>query len=351
MIKPDRSTYTPTDFLAWRDSGSLTITPKFQRRGVWSNGARSFFIDTLLREMPIPPIYLRVVQDTKRLRVTREVIDGQQRISAILDFIDGKYRLRGSLDADWKGKTFDELSTTEQKRVVGSTFTSEVFQGISDLEVLEMFARLNTYSVKLNRQELRNGRYFGHFKRAAYLLALEHLEFWRVHGIFTERSIARMLEVELTSELMIAGLAGMQDKKNSIDDFYEDFDDHFSRKQEVTGRFRTVINEISETAHDVLHQTEFRRVPLFYTLFSVVYHRLFGLPKQHLASPKRALTKIERLRLGEAIAKLSEIVRSARDDEEYPKSYETFVVACLSQTDNIRPRQERFNALYVAAFR
>src|SRR2546428_514680 len=88
--KPDRSTYTPLDFSSWREAEGLSLTPKFQRRGVWTTPARSFLIDTLIRGLPVPPIYLRTTQSADRKRIVREVVDGQQRISAVLDFIDGK---------------------------------------------------------------------------------------------------------------------------------------------------------------------------------------------------------------------------------------------------------------------
>jgi hypothetical protein len=144
MVKPDRSTYTSTDFLQWRDAQSLVLTPKFQRRGVWKPAARSFFIDTILREMPVPPIYLRTLQSGERNRVVREVVDGQQRVAAVLDFIDGNYHLSRSLEAPWAGKSFEQLRAPERDRVRNFGFNAEVFHGISDLQVLEVFARLNT---------------------------------------------------------------------------------------------------------------------------------------------------------------------------------------------------------------
>ncbi len=227
MAKPDRAVYSPTDFTIWRETEGLSLTPKFQRRGVWKPKTRSFFVDTLLRGMSIPPIYIRVTQNEAATRMIREVIDGQQRISAVLDFIDGKYSLSKSLGAPWAGKAFSQLSKPEQTQLRTYGFSSEVFQDISDQEVLELFARLNTYSVKLSKQELRNGKSFGLFKQSAYSLAFEHLEFWRHNRIFTETAIARMLEAELTSELMIAAIDGMQDKKQSIDHYYSKFDDEF----------------------------------------------------------------------------------------------------------------------------
>ena len=214
MQRPERSTYTPLDFITWRASDSLVIAPKFQRRGVWTTAARSFLIDTLLQGLPVPPIFIRVVQSEDNKRIIREVIDGQQRMSAILDFMDGKYRLSKNLDSDYAGRNFSELNLEQRNAIAQYGFVCEVFHGISDAETLEIFARLNTYSVRLNAQELRNGKYFGYFKQLSYRLAFEHIQFWRDHRIFGERAIARMNEVELTSELIIAQLDGMQDKED-----------------------------------------------------------------------------------------------------------------------------------------
>ena len=198
-FKTDKAVYTPSDFLLWQEHERLVITPKFQRRSVWSLNARSYFIDTLLRGMTVPPIYLRITQNTAGTQTVREVVDGQQRIRAILDFISEKFRLAKSLKAAWAGKRFSQLTNGEQQRIQSFGFATEVFPGISDQEVLEVFCRVNMYGVPLNKQELRNGKYFGRFKQTSYDLALAYLEFWRHHRIFSERSIARMLEVELTS--------------------------------------------------------------------------------------------------------------------------------------------------------
>jgi hypothetical protein len=212
MEKPVRSVYTSHDFQQWRQTRSLELTPKFQRRGVWTAGARSF---------------------------------------------------------SWAGKTFDGLYTNEQDFINEYGFSTEVFHGISDPEVLSVFAHLNTYSVPLNAQELRNGKFFGWFKQSVYDLAHEHLEFWRRQGIFSERGLARMLEVEFTSELVIAQLDGMQDKKKSIDVFYQELDDEYRGRQLQERRFRAILDDISDTFENGLRDTELSRVPLFYTLFSV----------------------------------------------------------------------------------
>src|SRR6266576_917617 len=351
MQRPERSVYTPADFIQWRTTESVILTPKFQRRGVWKPAARSFFLDTLLRGMPSPPIYIRFVQSTTRDKLIREVIDGQQRVAAVLDFVDGQYRLSRSLQQPWAGKFFEQLSKKQQDQIKRYSFSAEVFHGISDLEVLEVFSRLNTYSVSLNAQELRNGKYFGFFKQAAYGLAHEHLEFWRRHGAFSERNIARMLEVEFVSEVVIAFLAGMQDKKKSIDTFYNDYDDEFKKRSQVEKRFRDVADRVNDALGDTLKETEFRRSPLLYTLFCVLYHRQYRMRGIELSSPRKAPSKNELVRLNEAVHQLSEQIERGRARKAVATRYAAFVNACLTQTDNIKPRQERFRALYRGAFR
>lgn len=351
VSKPERSAYTPLDFREWQSASGLVLTPKFQRRGVWTTPARSYLIDTLLLGMPVPPIYLRVVQNPERTRMIREVIDGQQRVSAVLNYMAGKFAVSSNLDSPAAGKRFAELSEEHQSRIQQYPFICEVFYGIEDRDVLQIFARLNTHSVKLNAQELRNGKYFGLFKRSAYGLAIEHLEFWRQNRIFTEQSIARMAEAELTSELMILEMDGFQDKKNTINDFYRKFDDRFVDKDKVEKNFRRTVDEIVEAVGGTLEASEFRRSPLFYSLFSATYHRLFEVPKQTISTPARGrLTSVEREGLDNAVRYLSDLVSTAKADEDIPQSYERFVTACLRQTDNLRPRQTRFDFLYQEAF-
>ncbi len=349
--RTERSVYTPTDFLNWREKQSLVITPKFQRRGVWKTPAKSYFIDTLLRGMPVPPIYLRLVQKEDKTGIAREVVDGQQRIKAVLDYIDGKYRLSTTLKAPWAGSAYARLTPSDRGKIESFSFSTEIFKGISDEEVLNVFSRLNLHSVKLNAQELRNGKYFGHFKQLAYQLALDHLTFWRKHKIFSEVSIARMLEVELTSELLIAGHAGMQDKKTSVDKFYHELNDAYTGKAADEKRFRQTMGEISEVFDGDLAESEFHRAPLFYTLYCTVYHYAFGIPKEQRRTPKKVLTIAKQISLRDAALHLSEIVSVAREEKgNVPKKYAEFVAACLSQTDNIKPRKIRFDTLFEEAF-
>jgi hypothetical protein len=345
--RPRRGEYTSQDFLFLRESDGLVLSPKFQRRQVWNLPQRSYFIDTLIRGLPVPPLFLREVQAEDFSRLVREVVDGQQRLRSVLDFADNKYAVSRSIGAPWSGMRFRDLPAEAQQRILNYHFSCETFEGISDSSVLDIFARMNTYSTPLNKQELRNGKYFGAFKQLSVRLAREYLEFWRENRIFTEQAIARMLEVELVSELLILSLNGPQDKKTSIDHYYADYDDELPSHSSLEESFRTVMDEISESMGDVLYESEFRRVPLFYSLYGALYHRMFGIANLELPTPERRLRTAERDSLANAIAKLSTLVEAGRgEEEEVPKKYQAFVTACLRQTDNLQPRLRRLRTVY-----
>jgi hypothetical protein len=159
-----------------------------------------------------------------------------------------------------------------------------------------------------------------------------------------------MLEVELTSELMIAQIDGMQDKKKSIDQFYRKYDDIYIDRDLHEARFRSVIDSINDAFDNSLGETEFSRVPLFYSLYCAIYHYQNGLPNLDLPTPRRELSKAKRLGLVEAVQNLSDLIESGRGGEPMDGQAGEFVDACLRQTDNIKPRQDRLRYLYNQAF-
>lgn len=171
-FKTGKAVFSIEDFQIWETNEVLDLTPKFQRRPVWKPGAKSFLIDTILRGMTVPPIYLRNAQNKETTKSIRQVVDGQQRIRTVLDFTkpDG-FRLSKTLNGDWAGKRFSDLTIDQQRQILQFGFSCEAFKGISDSQVLEVFCRLNSYGVPLNNQELRNGNYFGPFKQTCYALA------------------------------------------------------------------------------------------------------------------------------------------------------------------------------------
>ena len=83
-------------FLDLYRSEQLDLHPSYQRRSVWSPKDRRFFLDTIFRNYPCPPLFLHRSIDEKGFS-TYHVVDGKQRLETVLMFarneiaIDGCY--------------------------------------------------------------------------------------------------------------------------------------------------------------------------------------------------------------------------------------------------------------------
>ena len=132
---------------------------------------------------------------------------------------------------------------------------------------------------------------------------------------------------------------------------YDKFDEEFPNQVRTEKRFRNVVNEITETLGDTITATVFRRPPLLYSLFCVLYHHRYGLPSAPIANTNsKPLSRDGRLSLREAVESLSSRVEAAREGGAVPPRFATFINACSRQTDNIEPRETRFKVLYTTAF-
>jgi hypothetical protein len=339
MDRPHLRSIGVNDFLRWNNEEALILSPKFQRRRVWPPKARAFLIDTIMRGLPIPKLYMRQHLDLRSTKTIQEVVDGQQRLRAVLDFHSDSIQLPND-DSERAGRTFSKLSKEDQRTFLTYEFSVDLLVEAADADVLDIFARINSYSVPLNAQEKRNAKYFGSFKTTVYGLGFQHLEFWKKHRILSDAALARMKEAELTSELLVAMAAGMQDKKKSLDSFYKKWDDRFPYKKKSTTRFQDVIDLIELHLGSQLEQSNFRRSALFYSLFLALYELRYGTFGD-FSSPKRPFGEREGGRLCRALARLDDVLEA----EAPPKEYQPFVVACQRQTDNISPRKIRNQAI------
>ncbi len=239
MVRFRRENLSIDQVLKWNSKDQLILQPKFQRRGVWEHAARSYLIDTVVRELPMPKVYLRRVVNPRTKLMAYEVVDGQQRLQAILDFYEGKLVLDRNQNEQLGGVTFQGLPEPVQRGFLEYQISTEVMENASDPEVWAMFERLNTYTLTLNRQERLNAKYFGPFKQTAYRLAAEDsaLNSWQKMKIFTNRQIARMKEVEFTSDVLVAIIKGIRDI-TEIGRAYKEFNKDFPGREIASGTFR-----------------------------------------------------------------------------------------------------------------
>lgn len=139
------------------DEGSLDLQPDFQRAEVWRLPKKKLLIDTILRGWQVPPVHVILNGESD----VQEVLDGQQRLSAIRDFMYNKFKIDGRiepLDDDIKeldGLTFEKLPTKIKNRF--ERYAIRVFEitEYNQGEPGELFNRLNE-SLKLTSAEKRN---------------------------------------------------------------------------------------------------------------------------------------------------------------------------------------------------
>ena len=299
----EKTIYKVSDFLSWQRANTLVLSASFQRRPVWKPPAKSYLIDTIVRGLPIPIIFLREQRsDLTRLEPIREIVDGQQRIRTIMSFVTpdlvpnykperDSFTVQTTHNKDIAGKTFSQLDESTKLSILDYSFSVHVFPSqVDDREILQIFSRINSTGLKLTPQELRNAWFFGEFKTSMYLLASEQLQRWRRWHIFTEDKIARMEEVELTSEFAILMLKGLVGKSQAaINNTYKERDapETFPERNNVEERFRTVMDNLDERLGSEIAFLPFRKQIMFYHLFVITYHLLYGVgSSMERAKPK-----------------------------------------------------------------
>jgi hypothetical protein len=227
----------------------------------------------------MPKVFLRLVVSEKTRLKAYEVVDGQQRLKAILDFYDGTLKLSKDHNHELGGVSFEGLPEPVQRNFLEYQISTEVMEEATDSEVWAMFERLNTYTLALNPQEHRNARFFGPFKQTAYRLAADQvsLDAWKQLNVFSDRQISRMKEVEWTSDVLVAIVNGISDI-NTLTQAYEDYDERFPKQKESIEAFRGALEYVL-TLSEAVSVTRFRRRSWFYSLMVAVTDSIYGIPK------------------------------------------------------------------------
>lgn len=156
------------------DRGLLIIDPEFQRNLVWKPEQKSQFIESVLVNIPLPPLYVNQRNDGKYI-----VVDGLQRTSTLNDFVKDEFPLSGlKLLGDLNGRKFSDLEPKEQARIEDRKLLIYVIKPTVPLPmVYDIFHRINTGGTQLTRQEIRNCFYLG--KATRLLKHLSEQEYFR----------------------------------------------------------------------------------------------------------------------------------------------------------------------------
>lgn len=232
-------------FLNARSSKTLIVSPEYQRRPVWNAKDKMLLVDSIARGIPIGAITL--YQDAEPGYAIYEVIDGKQRLTALIEYSEDVLVVRTSAvdaaanDDDDYGtedvvtqafheKKFSELDVAARMRLLQYKVPIFIVSG-SRASAIRAFTRMNRTPYALKPQEIRNAFFMGTPFLDAAIGAVKQLDedygnpstpsFFVSMGIVGKQQYDRMQDIQLASELILLKLRGPQHRRDALDTTYE----------------------------------------------------------------------------------------------------------------------------------
>ncbi|MGV9677576.1 DUF262 domain-containing protein [Nocardia sp. NPDC003482] len=224
------------------DSKELILQPEYQRKAVWPNRAKVSLMETILLGYPIPEIYL-AYETSPDGEQTVSVVDGQQRLTALLEFLDNKYPLDGLEDEALRGKFegyyFRDLPPNVRQKFFQYRFPIRRLSDLGDDFVRAVFARVNRVNMVLTDQELRNALLPGEFYE--FLKDCASHEINDVSGVFSGERRKRGGDLEFYAEIFGTCIFGVSNKKAELDERYNVFASDFATYEEQARKFLELL--------------------------------------------------------------------------------------------------------------
>lgn len=209
----------------------IKLDPEYQRRHRWDNDTASRLIESILLNIPIPVIFISqdidadTESDDDAARFT--IIDGQQRLTAIFDFMNNNLKMSGlNIMSELNGCSLSDLPPFLSRRLDERTIKCLRIDSTLDPDVkYDIFERLNTGSIKLEPQELRNAIARGSFNDMLKISSQlpEFREMLRIIGtedeIHRNAKVMKMEDVELTLRFFALKDSGYTSLKKGFKDF------------------------------------------------------------------------------------------------------------------------------------
>lgn len=339
MLNVSLAQMTVTDLCEAIDLGNLTVNHDYQRSSmVWPQAARSFLIETILLGYPMPKIYVSQVTDLKTRKTRREIVDGQQRSTAIHDYFKNKFKLsKKAQPEEAAGKSFEELDPVLQQRFISYSLSVDQFVGATPENIREMFRRMNSYTVPLNTEEKRHAQFQGDFKWYIYRLSVQYAQALENAGVFTEKQLARMADAKLFTEVTHALLNGITTTSSeSLKALYAKHDKGFTEEAAMTKRLSGAVDSLLDL--DGIHGSSLMKPYHIYSLLLALTHSRSAVSKLkdvYVFQGKRASNDVIQ-------NNLTRLIAAIEDPDAAPKKLQPFISASGESTNTAENRKQRF---------
>jgi len=269
-MKVTTTTYTVADYCDQLERSDVIVNRDYQRTdAVWPPAARSYLIETILLGYPLPKMSLFQKTDLRSRKTVKEIVDGQQRSTAILDFYKNMFRLTGR--SQFTGKRFRDLNVEDQQNFISYQLSFDLLTAATEDDIRQMFRRMNSYSIPLNAEELRHATHQGVMKWHIVELTERYSTALKTIGVFSERNLSRMQDARLFTEVLMALQNGIETySSKKLDKFYLDNDKKCPAETRATKRIQRTMDTL--VGWDSIHGETVMKPANVLTLMLAVIH-------------------------------------------------------------------------------
>jgi hypothetical protein len=330
-------TMTIADYCTLLERNEVAVDRTYQRSPeIWTNHSKSYLIETILRDFPIPKFAIHQITDLRSRRTVKYVVDGQQRTMAIREFYRDDLRLSKKLEhTAVSGRTYSELDDEDKNAFLSYVLQFDQFEAASEEVVREYFRRINSYTAPLNAEEQRHARFQGSMKWFVHALTEAYGDALINLGVISKKSSLRKADAKLFAELTHALINGITTTNSrALDNMYLRFD----RVESLPGeaRLRAAFDEAMEVVlgWPALHTTPLMRTNVFYSLVLAAIGARTAWP----SLPKQAKLPRAVFATPEPPSQLLTLAAALEDPEAYPE-YDEFIAASAEKT-NVKAQRE-----------
>ena len=351
----------------------LLVNRRYQRKLVWTVEEKENFIDSICHKYPVPLFLVAEVQ--YKSKTVFEIIDGMQRLNAIMSFIEGEFSLHGKyfdLESTARTKLLKDNGDLVQNEprlerekcaIIASYSIPLSVSSFDDKEIIDdIFKRINSNGKHLSRQELRQAGSISEFDAIVRSLSAEirgdvahsdqltlnsmknisinnrHLNygidineiFWKKHNIITSDNIRESRDEELIAHLLSSLLLYDQKEKEYPESTAKNLDKYYDNDQNINeqilkfGRdyienvFRNVFGEIKkvfEISNNTFYKTLFKKETKYvnrtYQIVFLAFYELLVHENKHIVNYQKLYKNL--CGLGDNIFKNTEVLNDKKE--------------------------------------
>lgn len=254
----------------------LIVDKSYQRRSIWLERDQIRLIETILLGLIIPEVYFWDAETDPDTGTTiTHIVDGQQRITAIVRFVNNEFKLskehliNPQIKEKYGDKRFADLSNDD--KVIIWTFNLSIvrIKEKNKDEIRNIFYRLNLTDYSLNEQEKRHSNTWGFF--ADLTKEISELSFWDDFNLFNYGDIKRMKDEEFCASLILLARKGIVNQVNQapLNEAYIDYASDYPEYEEDKRRILIWIEKF-KSFHLPEHRSFIRRRTQLYTIFCLM---------------------------------------------------------------------------------